>query len=156
MAFLSFVSIVIAICLASLGNSVAILGPQGGVNTATGQRPFRQDFSTFKNSGPAFDLYILSLQQFQQQNQSALLSYYQVGGKIPFTIVQRTDMNVDQISRHSWAPLYRMGWRPRIFSSRILHAQLHLVPLMASTLRGTLRGSIPTLSTKSQISIDIE
>ncbi|CAD6586306.1 MAG: hypothetical protein ASARMPREDX12_002329 [Alectoria sarmentosa] len=48
-----------------------------GVNAVTGQRPFRQEFSTFKNSGPAFDLYILSLQQFQQQNQSALLSYYQ-------------------------------------------------------------------------------
>lgn len=84
MALLNHIPFVIAICLASLANAVAIIGPQGGVNTVTGQRPFRQEFSTFKNSGPAFDLYILSLQQFQQQNQSALLSYYQVGGKKNF------------------------------------------------------------------------
>ncbi|KAF6229867.1 hypothetical protein HO133_004204 [Letharia lupina] len=76
MAFNS-IFIVIAICLASLANAVAITGPPGGVNNSTGQRPFRQEFSTFKESGPAFDLYILSLQKFQQQNQSALLSYYQ-------------------------------------------------------------------------------
>ena len=80
MAFSSLIFVTIAICFASLANAVAITGPQGGVNTTTGQRPFRQEFSAF-NSGPAFDLYILSLQQFQQQNQSALLSYYQVGGK---------------------------------------------------------------------------
>lgn len=63
--------------------SYAITGAHGGVNTGTGQRPSRQDLSTFKNSGAAFDLYILSLQQFQQQNQSALLSYYQVAGDMP-------------------------------------------------------------------------
>ena len=76
------VSVAIAICLAPFANAVTITGPQGGVNTTTGQRPFRQEFSTFKNSGPAFDLYILALQQFQQQNQSALLSYYQVSGRL--------------------------------------------------------------------------
>lgn len=83
MAFSNLITIAISICLASLASAVAITGPQGGVNTPTGQRPFRQEFSTFKNSGPAFDLYILSLQQFQQQNQSALLSYYQVAGNLP-------------------------------------------------------------------------
>ena len=82
MASFNLISIVIAVCLASLANAVAITGPQGGVNNVTGQRPFRQDISTFKDSGPAFDLYILSLQQFQQQNQSALLSYYQVAGNV--------------------------------------------------------------------------
>lgn len=86
MAFSNLITIAISICLASLARAVAITGPQGGVNTPTGQRPFRQDFSTFKNSGPAFDLYILSLQQFQQQNQSALLSYYQVGGNAPLVL----------------------------------------------------------------------
>ena len=80
MASVDLLSIVLAICLACFANAVAITGPQAGVNTVTGQRPFRQEFSTFKASGPAFDLYILSLQQFQQQNQSTLLSYYQVGG----------------------------------------------------------------------------
>ena len=83
MTSLNLITIVIAICLLSLADALAITGPQGGVNTATGQRPCRQEFSTFKNSGPAFDLYILSLQRFQQQNQSALLSYYQVAGEVP-------------------------------------------------------------------------
>ena len=86
MASFNLISIAIAVCLASLANAVAITGSQGGVNSVTGQRPFRQDISTFKNSGPAFDLYILSLQQFQQQNQSALLSYYQVAGNVPLLV----------------------------------------------------------------------
>ena len=83
MASFNLINIVLVICLASLANAIAITGSQGGVNTDTGQRPFRQEFSTFKNSGPVFDLYILSLQQFQQQNQSAPLSYYQVAGSVP-------------------------------------------------------------------------
>ena len=83
MVSFNLITIVIVICLASLSNAVAVTGPQGGVNTATGERPFRQEFSTFKNSGPAFDLYILSLQQLQKQNQSAPLSYYQVAGSAP-------------------------------------------------------------------------
>ena len=73
-------SILLTLCLVSFASSYAITGVTGGVNTITGQRPFRQEFSHFKDSGPAFDLYILSLQQLQQQNQSALLSYYQVAG----------------------------------------------------------------------------
>ncbi|MCJ1361156.1 hypothetical protein MMC16_000253 [Acarospora aff. strigata] len=60
--------------------AVAITGPKGGVNSATGQRPFRQEISSFQNSGPAFDLYILSFQRFVQQNNTNLLSYYQVAG----------------------------------------------------------------------------
>ena len=86
MASFNLITIAIAVCLASLANAVAITGPQGGVNNVTGQRPFRQEISTFKDSGPAFDLYILSLQQFQQQNQSALLSYYQVAGDVPLLV----------------------------------------------------------------------
>ena len=80
MSRFNLVSSFLTLCLATLTNSYSITGVCGGVNTATGQRPFRQEFSTFKDSGPVFDLYILSLQQFQQRNQSALLSYYQVAG----------------------------------------------------------------------------
>lgn len=80
MPFFNLPSIFVTLCLASFASSYAITGVAGGVNTITGQRPFRQEFSKFKDSGPAFDLYILSLQQLQQQNQSALLSYYQVAG----------------------------------------------------------------------------
>lgn len=82
MAFFNLIVIAIGVCLASLANAVAITGSLEGVNNVTGQRPFRQDISTFKNSGPAFDLYILSLQKFQQQNQSVLLSFYQVAGSV--------------------------------------------------------------------------
>ncbi|MCJ1384871.1 hypothetical protein MMC17_007989 [Xylographa soralifera] len=58
----------------------AINGVQAGVNALTGQRPFRQEFSTFQNAGPAFDLYIQALQQLAQTNQSSMLSYYGVAG----------------------------------------------------------------------------
>ncbi|KAL8714757.1 MAG: hypothetical protein Q9220_001270 [cf. Caloplaca sp. 1 TL-2023] len=71
--------IVIAI-LSVLGNAVAVRGIQTGVNPRTGERPFRQEFSIFRNSGPAFDLYILSLQKFQQCNQTILLSYFEIAG----------------------------------------------------------------------------
>ncbi|KAL2041570.1 hypothetical protein N7G274_005952 [Stereocaulon virgatum] len=80
MSRFNFVSFFLTLCLATLTNSYGIKGVCSGVNTATGQRPFRQEFSKFKDSGPVFDLYILSLEQFQQRNQSALLSYYQVAG----------------------------------------------------------------------------
>lgn len=82
MASFDLIFVVVATCLLHLGQPYAITGPQDGVNQVTDERPFRQDFSTLKNSGAAFDLYILALQQFQQQDQSALLSYYQVAGGV--------------------------------------------------------------------------
>lgn len=82
MAKFAVVLMVVAAYLLSFGRSYAITGVVGGVNQFTGQRPARQDFSTFKNSGPHFDLYILSLQRFQQANQTSLLSYYEVAGNV--------------------------------------------------------------------------
>lgn len=66
--------------MTNFGDAIAIKGIQAGVNASTGERPARKEFSVFRSSGPAFDLYILALQQFQQQNQSALLSYFQIAG----------------------------------------------------------------------------
>ena len=60
--------------------AIAIEGAQGGVNAATGERPFRQDIATFQTSGAAWDLYILSLSQFTQVEQSNPLSYFQIAG----------------------------------------------------------------------------
>ena len=80
MAFINLILAIVIACILSLTNPYAITGSQGGVNQYTGERPFRQEFSSFKTSGPAFDLYILSLQLFQQHNQSILLSYFQVAG----------------------------------------------------------------------------
>lgn len=106
---------------ASQTKAVAITGPQGGVDSATGQRPFRQDINTFQNSGPAFDLYILSFQRFVQQNQSDLLSYYQVAGKCHFVprvngqgsrhlivflqafMATRTPLGTASVDRTTWA-----------------------------------------------------
>lgn len=69
-------------------STIAIKGPQGGVDVLTGERPIRQEFSLFKDSGPAFDLYIQSLREFMQRNQSSLLSYYEVSGiQFNFTLV---------------------------------------------------------------------
>ena len=66
--------------LAVLGNAWTIRGIQAGVNPYTGERPLRQDFSTFKNSGPAFDLYIQALLRSQQADQKNTLSYFEVAG----------------------------------------------------------------------------
>lgn len=68
------------ITLAAQGSAVAITGPQAGVNTATGERPFRLEFSVFKDSGPAFDLFIQAFYYFQQADQADQLSYFQVAG----------------------------------------------------------------------------
>lgn len=77
--FRSACALVIA-ALAILGNAIAVRGIQAGVDPRTGRRPFRQEFSIFKNYGPAFDLYIQALQRFQQRDQTTLLSYFQVAG----------------------------------------------------------------------------
>ena len=61
--------------------AIAITGPTGGVNTTTGQRPFRQEFVSFSKTGPAFDLYIQALQQFEAATQTGQTSYYQIAGK---------------------------------------------------------------------------
>ncbi|KAL9102921.1 MAG: hypothetical protein Q9163_001981 [Psora crenata] len=80
MIFFDLLLVSLTVCLAQFAQSVAVKGATGGVDTSTGQRPFRQEFSTFATSGPAFDLYLLSLQQFQEDNQADLLSYFQVSG----------------------------------------------------------------------------
>ena len=81
MPYSSILSMFLVFCLAHTSHSIAINGATGSVDPSTGQRPFRQEFSTLATSGPAFDLYILSLQQFQQDDQSELLSYFQVSGE---------------------------------------------------------------------------
>ena len=69
-----------AIFFATLVHSYAIIGATGGVDPASGQRPARQEFTTFASSGAAFDLYIQALKSFTDDDQSQLLSYYQVSG----------------------------------------------------------------------------
>lgn len=73
----------IVVALVVLADAIAVSGVQAGVDLTTGRRPFRQEFSTFRNSGPAFDLYILALQKFQQRRQSDPLSYFGIAGIRP-------------------------------------------------------------------------
>lgn len=142
--------IIIATCLASFANSFAISGVSGGVDQTTGQRPFRQEFSSFKASGPAFDLYILSLQEFQQQNQAALLSYYQVTGEC--NRGDTADLLLTVHLRYSRASLHLMGWRSRTIFNRLLYTRIHSVSHVASTVSGSVRSMYEARS----IGLDIE
>ena len=75
-----------SVCLQFV-STVTVIGSRAGVNLQTGERPLRQDIRTLQNSGPAFDLYILALQQLTREDQSSQLSYYQVAGihGLPYT-----------------------------------------------------------------------
>lgn len=74
--------VLVAFLVAGSTNATFVLtGVHAGVNNETGQRPFRQDIQNFKGSGPAWDLFLLSLQKFQLSKQDDVLSWYQVSGK---------------------------------------------------------------------------
>lgn len=59
-----------------------VTGVSGGVDPDTGERPFRLNLKEFQSSGPAFDLYIQALIRFQEEDQSELLSWYEVAGML--------------------------------------------------------------------------
>lgn len=63
-------------------NSFAVDGVATTFNHTSKEQPARLEFSAISQSGPAFDLFILALQQFQQANQSHELSYYQIAGTL--------------------------------------------------------------------------
>lgn len=48
----------------------ATTGASAGLNNVTGECPFRQEINVFAGSNAAWDLYILSLRQLRQTNQS--------------------------------------------------------------------------------------
>lgn len=75
----SLVALVVLMCSTS---AFVVTGAVGGVNTETGQRPFRLNIVTMAQiGGPAWDLYILALQQFQAKDQKDQLSFFQIAGK---------------------------------------------------------------------------
>lgn len=73
-----FTAFFLLFCLAE---AFAITGISAGVNTSTGERPFRHDINELYMSGPPWDLFILALSGFQQVSQDNPLSYYQVAGQ---------------------------------------------------------------------------
>jgi hypothetical protein len=83
---------VVAACTLLLhhARAIVITGISAGVNNITGERPFRRDINELYMSGPAWDLFILSLSAFQQMNQDDPLSYYQISGKARDCSLEKT------------------------------------------------------------------
>jgi hypothetical protein len=65
----------------SIVGAIIVTGAIGGNNVTTGARAFRREINDFVQSGPAWDLYVLSLQSMQNSSQSNPLSYYQIAGR---------------------------------------------------------------------------
>lgn len=59
--------------------AIQVKGSTTGVGPGR-QRPFRQEITAFSQSGPAWDLYLLALQQLQNTPASDPLSYYSIAG----------------------------------------------------------------------------
>lgn len=135
MAYLNLLFLLLSFSSVALVDAFAITGVQGGVNTSTGQRPFRMNFLTFQNSGPAYDLYILSLQQLQQQGKSNLLSYYQVAGRASFSSLSEPTTLICA-SRHPRTSIHPVGRRQGSVPGRLLYARLDLIPILAPTVPG--------------------
>lgn len=99
-----------------------VMGVPAGVNTDTGERPTRRDLKEFQASGAAFDLYVQALDQFQKDDQSDFLSYYEVSGTgrlslqkqnkqsyflcSPFDSI-RTKVSMDILTAHGMEPTDR-------------------------------------------------
>ncbi|KAM5453958.1 putative tyrosinase [Microsporum audouinii] len=58
--------------------TVLVKGVQEGVNQSTGQRPARQNLASWEFSGPAFDLYVQALRDFQNTDQKDIRSHYSI------------------------------------------------------------------------------
>ncbi|KAH8692093.1 tyrosinase [Talaromyces proteolyticus] len=66
--------------LSRTANGYGVTGVSAGVNPDTGERPSRIDLRNLQSAGPAFDLFVQALAQFQSDDQSDLVSYYEVAG----------------------------------------------------------------------------
>lgn len=125
---------------AVLGNAWTIRGIQAGVNAYTGERPLRQDFSTFKNSGPAFDLYIQALSRIQQADQKHILSYFEVAGECYCFVQVRSVLMMCQgihgVPFRAWDGV--TGKK----CGCLLSSRQRLIPYLAQTVSGVVRGEI--------------
>ncbi|KAL1969229.1 hypothetical protein VTN77DRAFT_483 [Rasamsonia byssochlamydoides] len=79
-AYLYALSLLSVSFLLRICQAFAVTGVSAGVNPDTGERPFRLNLKDFQSSGPPFDLYIQALSRFQAEDQSELLSWYEVAG----------------------------------------------------------------------------
>jgi hypothetical protein len=66
-------------------HALEVTGARGGVDSSSGARPFRYEISSFSQSGPPWDLFVLSLLELQSVNLSDPLSYFAIAGT--FTMI---------------------------------------------------------------------
>jgi hypothetical protein len=88
-------------------------GALGGLGP-NGERPFRYEINDFAQPGPAFDLFIRALRDFQNADQSEPLSYFQIAG-LPNSAFGRAE--ITNCSRNSWLSTGIMGrghWHRRL------------------------------------------
>lgn len=124
----------ILFCIAFQVHAYDIKGPTGGVK-ASGQRPARQNLVTFQNSGPAFDLYILSFDKFQKENQAAKLGFFEVAGIACPTLLFGGESDVlTWVPRNPRLSIQGLGWCERARRSRLLCPCFDIVPLLASSI----------------------
>jgi hypothetical protein len=68
------------LCVAQFSSAVQVTGATGGINSSTGERPSRQEISTFSQSGAAWNVFILSLFELQRDSESDPMSYFRIAG----------------------------------------------------------------------------
>lgn len=76
-----FPDILVLVCfilLVSQAVSFIVRGSNGGVDLFSRVRPFRREISEFSKSGAAWDLFVLSLQQFHNTALNDSLSFFQI------------------------------------------------------------------------------
>lgn len=83
--------------LSNPADAFAVTGISAGVNNETGERPFRHNINELYMSGAAWDLFILSLREFQQVDQDDPLSYYSVAGKAIEFVFKKQGANLEGI-----------------------------------------------------------
>lgn len=121
-------------------NAYGIPGISGGVNYDTGERPARRDLRDLQSSGAAFDLYIQALAQFQNDDQSDFVSYYEVAGK-NFKDIQLPVNANEQFARNPRLPLQVLGRCRGPIHHRLLLPRLPNLPNLASTIPVSLRAT---------------
>lgn len=130
------------LCLAPALTAFQVTGATGGINSTTGARPLRYEIHDFANSGAPFELFILSLIEFQAADQSELLSYFQISGLSCYPLDSEVSAHVR--NRNSWLPSHSLGWSGWEWQlSRLLLSRRGSLPSVASTLYGIVRGNFP-------------
>lgn len=61
-------------------SSILVTGVDTDFNRTSRTRPIRREITEFTGSGPTWDLFILSLQRFQEASFNDSLSFFQIAG----------------------------------------------------------------------------